>query len=666
MFSGSNSYLGGTNVNGGTLAITTLASFPAGGNLAVNNGSTFDATAFGASTLPVGNLQGTGGIINLGSNNLTATATQNTTFASSGPGINGTGIFTKQGTATLRLLGANTYTGNTFLNQGELSISQDGSLGAASGILEFNGGTLDIEQSFATSRTYNMMAAGTVNVVNPIATLTLNSPLTGSGNFTKTGPGAMALGVSNAGYGGSLVTVNGGLLRVDNLLPTPVSVNGGGTLGGTGTVGDLFNTGTVSPGNSIGTLNVNGNYTQTSSGHLHIEIDAAGNSDLLNMTGSANLDGAIDVDPFPGAYFANSNIIYEVVRAAGGRNGQFSRVNVLDPGGILKMIIDYEPEFVFLRSANNRFFLQAPIIKEHNPRQVGFYLESLTYYQDGQPIPAQEDLISVINDLVSLPPNKLIPALDQLHPAQFGAFGMLSSDLRSQIASMINRHPKKQCCLHMFEVRKCNNSSLWIEPFGMRIKQKPREDERGYISDTGGAMIGGDYGFDNGIVLGAAVGGNITYLKWSEGMGHAHIPSGFASIYADWSHKKAFIETSVLGGYDHFRTLRHIHFPGENRKAKSRHRGYDWSAHLGGGFDCRARRVYFEPFFNLDYSSLHQDGFKENGADSLNLNVEDKNFDFLRAEEGITVTRSFTTRRGCWSPRVWMSIVTSVPFYNKN
>ncbi|MGE3534816.1 MAG: autotransporter-associated beta strand repeat-containing protein [Parachlamydiales bacterium] len=666
IFSGSNSYLGGTIVNGGALAITTLASFPTGGNLSVNNGSTFDATAFGASTLPVGNLQGTGGIINLGSNSLTATSNQNTTFTSSGLGINGTGIFTKQGSATLRLLGANTYTGNTFLDQGELDISQDSSLGAAAGIVEFNGGALGIEQSFSTTRTYNMMAAGTVNVVSPVAALTLNSALSGSGNFTKTGPGAMILGVSNAGYLGSLVTVDGGLLRVDNLLPTPVTVNGAGTLGGNGTVGNLLNAGTVSPGNSIGTLHVNGNYTQTSTGHLHIEIDPAGNSDLLDVSIAANLDGAIDVDPFPGAYFANSNIIYEVVIAAGGRNGVFSRVNVLDPGGILKMIVDYEPEFVFLRAANNRFFLQAPIIKEHNPRQVGFYLESLTYYQDGQPIPAQEDLISVINDLVSLTPNKLIPALDQLHPAQFGAFGMLNSDLRSQIASIINRHPKKQCCNHLIEVRKCNNSSLWLEPFGMRIKQKPRFDERGFISDTGGLMIGGDYGFGNGIVLGAAVGGNITYLKWSEGMGNAHIPSGFASIYADWSCKKVFIETSVLGGYDHFRTLRHIHFPGENRKAKSRHRGYDWSAHLGGGFEARAHRVYFEPFFNLDYSSLHQDGFKENGADSLNLSVQEKNFDLLRAEEGVTVTRSFATRHGCWSPRIWASIVTSVPFYNRN
>ncbi len=200
----------------------------------------------------------------------------------------------------------------------------------------------------------------------------------------------------------------------------------------------------------------------------------------------------------------------------------------------------------------------------------------------------------------------------------------------------------------------------------MRIHQKPRDDQRGFTSETGGAMIGGDYGFNNGILIGAAVGGNYTYLKWSEGMGHAHIPSTFASIYAGWSNKYAFVETSAIGSFDQFKTLRHIHFPGVNRKAKSTHDGYDYNAHLGGGGDFHIGAVDFEPFFNLDYSSLHQDGFKEHGADSLNLKVQSKNFAFLRAEEGMSMAKSFKTRRGCWSPKIWMSLVTSVPLYNKN
>jgi len=47
------------------------------------------------------------------------------------------------------------------------------------------------------------------------------------------------------------------------MLTSPtVTVNAGATLGGTGTiVGNVVNNGTVAPGNSIGTLNITGNYT---------------------------------------------------------------------------------------------------------------------------------------------------------------------------------------------------------------------------------------------------------------------------------------------------------------------------------------------------------------------------------------------------------------------
>ncbi len=179
-------------------------------------------------------------------------------------------------------------------------------------------------------------------------------------------------------------------------------------------------------------------------------------------------------------------------------------------------------------------------------------------------------------------------------------------------------------------------------------------------------MIGGDYCFQNNVLLGLAVGGNTSYLKWTGKMGNAHLPSGFAALYADWSNRRWAVEASVLGGLDFFRTKRHIHFTGVHRNAKSHHRGFDWNAHLGTSADIRAGAFFFEPFANFDYSFLHQNGFTEHGADSLNLKVQSKNFAFFRAEEGIAFLRSFKTKHGCWSPRMWVSLVTSVPLYSHN
>ena len=57
----------------------------------------------------------------------------------------------------------------------------------------------------------------------------------------------------------------------------------------------MFNNGTVSPGNSPGTLTIVGNYTQGSSGNLAMEIAGPNNFDRLVVSGTASLAGTLTV-----------------------------------------------------------------------------------------------------------------------------------------------------------------------------------------------------------------------------------------------------------------------------------------------------------------------------------------------------------------------------------
>ncbi|ODR97891.1 hypothetical protein AUC68_10150 [Methyloceanibacter methanicus] len=70
----------------------------------------------------------------------------------------------------------------------------------------------------------------------------------------------------------------------------------GGTMKGTGTFGGLTVTnGTLAPGNSIGTMTVNGNFTLGSGSIFEVEVNAAGQSDkvLVRSGGSVNLTGSV-------------------------------------------------------------------------------------------------------------------------------------------------------------------------------------------------------------------------------------------------------------------------------------------------------------------------------------------------------------------------------------
>ncbi|MCL4207844.1 MAG: autotransporter-associated beta strand repeat-containing protein, partial [Pirellulaceae bacterium] len=88
-------------------------------------------------------------------------------------------------------------------------------------------------------------------------------------------------------------TVNGGTLLVSGSITSNTTVNSPGVLGGTGKItGNVLGTGTVSPGASIESLEITGDYTP--SGPTLIEIQApygTGDFDQLIVGGTVNLGG---------------------------------------------------------------------------------------------------------------------------------------------------------------------------------------------------------------------------------------------------------------------------------------------------------------------------------------------------------------------------------------
>lgn len=105
----------------------------------------------------------------------------------------------------------------------------------------------------------------------------------GTGTWTVTGSGSVA-GPTDI-LGGKLV-VNG------SLAGSAVTVASGGTLGGSGAVGatSIAAGGAIAPGNSIGTLTVNGAYSQAAGATYQVEVDPATvTSDLIKVNGTATL-----------------------------------------------------------------------------------------------------------------------------------------------------------------------------------------------------------------------------------------------------------------------------------------------------------------------------------------------------------------------------------------
>ena len=231
----------------------------------------------------------------------------------------------KQGGGTLALGGSNTYSGNTFLNNGvtqilvanslptgtTLNLGQSASVNLAT--LDLNGNNQQIAGINSTAGTNASAALN--NTVTNTSTTTSTLTIGGSGSFNygsatttnsgiiagnlnvvKSGSGTQILGGVNT-YTGS-TTVNAGTLVVNGSLAatSAVTVNNGGTLAGKGTVQGaltLNSGGTVTPGTGSagGNLTIGGNLTLNGGSSLNFQLSSVNQGQLVLSGNGVSLIG---------------------------------------------------------------------------------------------------------------------------------------------------------------------------------------------------------------------------------------------------------------------------------------------------------------------------------------------------------------------------------------
>lgn len=331
-FSGTTSPAGGTfGINQGTVALTGAADTTnTFFNMQANTTLDIAGTVSGAS---VGFLfGGAGTAVHLGSRTLTIEhdSLRISTYMSGV--IDGNGGLTLGQNSFLRLTNDNLYTGATTLTgtNVELELRSAQAIAASSELNIAASGAI-VNVGFAGTdvsiRSLRGVAGGVLRVGDENLVIThAAGDFAGviERNFGKTGGlvldgGHQTLSGSSTYIGAT--TINSGLLTVNGSIATSslTTVNAGGTLGGNGTVGNTaINDGALAPGNSIGTLTVNGNLSFTAASSYMVEVSPS-NADRVDVTGAATLGGAtVNASFAPGSYVSRQ---YTILNAAGGLGG---------------------------------------------------------------------------------------------------------------------------------------------------------------------------------------------------------------------------------------------------------------------------------------------------------------------------------------------------------
>ncbi|WP_459857518.1 autotransporter outer membrane beta-barrel domain-containing protein [Humidesulfovibrio idahonensis] len=533
--------------------------------------------------------------------------------------------------------------------------------------------------------------------------------LTGAGDFsgysianferlTKSGSGTWTLS-QNMDLGSTgATTVNSGTLAVNATLTSPtVGVAGGATLSGAGTiVGDVTNSGTVSPGNTGGTLTVTGNYTQTSGSTLNISLSNTGCS-LLDVSGTATLNSgsglSVAASLTPG-YYSNGQS-YTFLKAAGGITGSFDTVSITGSTFLNFTLAETATAYKLVLSRNG----YTSASSTRNGYNVGQALDLAAV----SPGASMQNALALVDFASS---SKSASMLDQLGPAAYGAMGRTSLSSMRLFSNAANSQllaagqartnaPGWDLALADFtgltgganvsaaakfaasdrimaagplglepvNLLHAPDQNMYLVPIGTYTRQAAGDDATGYkgltYGLTGGVLIPMDERFGMAVQLGYAHSA-LDFLNSSSTADIDHFVAGAFGMYAEGGY---YGVANVQAGLAYNTMRRRVDFGTSTVTATGHPITYTLGTGIDVGRDYELRPgVWAGPVAGLQTARITNSSFTENGADALNLSVAEDTAYSLKstlglrlhsehdADPGARISTEFSLR---WAHEFW-------------
>lgn len=256
------------------------------------------------------------------------------------------------------------------------------------------------------------------------------------------------------------------------------------------------------------------------------------------------------------------------------------------------------------------------------------------------------DASAVQNAVGQLDPEALSGVRQATFDAGLLAAGTLQAHLGEQRSAVASRSSSGISTGDAWQDRQ-----VWTKGFGTTADQDAREGAAGFESDAWGVLGGLDVEVAADTRLGFAAGYASTAVGFDADSGQTDVTTYPGIVYLAWDDSSPWYWNAGFEfAWHEYDGTRNIRFGSVNRTAQADYDGQQYSVFLDGGYVIQKDGWEWTPLASLHYSRLEIGGYTETGAASLNLTVEDQNYDLLQSGLGLKLAHPIASDAGSWVP----------------
>lgn len=411
------------------------------------------------------------------------------------------------------------------------------------------------------------------------------------------------------------------------------------------TYGNFVNNGTLSPGNGIGTMEINGAFEMGEKGNVVIEFGADGTTDHLlirdeNLQTASDFREQVDLMPSTGFYQGTQTI--DLSEAIVVKSDSDSKSVLLDSADF----IESSPTLTMTGSVDNKNVLTVTTSRDagaYSQYAANLNTKSIAAAFDKHADEAQggmQDLVAAL-DFSNPDGSTLNTAYEKFGPDVFARGGRATLMAQRVVSGAVLEQISSPTALEV----DATGRSFYIRPLGGYGKI----EDRGIRSNYAGLIAGVDVKTslsEGGLTLGthAAVLDRKDKYDGTDGS-QTDAQSFYLGAHARYDFATT-VETYAFGlaqlAVENAETDRVVRFDGYTDSASSDWTGWGGSLALGiGQAYPLTTNVKLGPVVWLDYSFMHQPSVTEESAHGSALHVQGETYQSLRSSLGVKFSAQF-------------------------